>query len=160
LTIRVQNEPLVTAQQAAALDTMQRGLDNLPPIVQTVGDLHCGLSIMATQEILFIQFPETVPVPPQLGSVSQSVLTRYPEYQEAYNATATAVNESRRLAGLWNDRCDLLMEAFFSSDEARIAEIYAIVDAMQADINTAANNVVTAYNDALNRITILRNPPQ
>jgi hypothetical protein len=34
LTIRVQNEPLVTAQQAAALDTMQRGLDNILPVVQ------------------------------------------------------------------------------------------------------------------------------
>jgi hypothetical protein len=71
------------------------------------------------------------------------------------------VNEARRLVELWNDRCTLGHE-IFSPDitDARIAEIDAALSVMDADINTAASNVVAAYNDALNRITILRNPPQ
>lgn len=135
LTIRLVDEPLVSAAQTAALNNMQRTLDNTKTTWQQVADLWrnpAGLDCSVTLRA------------PRLPRVSQRLLDANPTYLDAFNVLTNAVNETANAVALYNTQCGL-ETADPNNQNLAI---------------TSINNAEAAFNDVQNRITSLRNPAQ
>lgn len=141
VTIRLNKEPLVSGQQSAALDSMQRTLDRGREAWNIIG-LQVWRALESGQSVSCGLRPAS----PSLPSVNQSVLNADPAYQAAYDVLTNAINEVRTAIDTWRTECS------FNRD-------YVDPNLYNTGI-ASTNNADVLLNDAQNRITALRNPPQ
>lgn len=141
ITVRIPQDPLVSAQQTRALDTMQSGLDRAKGQWEIIANqVWRGLTAGQT---VSCGIQPSLPNPIQ---VNQGILDDNPAYAEALNVLNAAINETRTAIQAWATECTF--------------DRQYVDPALESQGSTATNNAEGLFNDAQNRINALRNPPQ